>query len=79
MKLGIRAQAELRTSLSKKILLYLLRVLVILSLSLSVCWKMVANESHNVDVKIKLLRRCSIVSSWASKSWHLEAPAYPSS
>lgn len=71
------AQAEPWTSLSEKFLLKLFRVLMILPLSLSVCGKMVANESHKLEVKMQLLRRCSMVSSWASQSWHLEGPRTP--
>ena len=50
---------------------------MILPLSLSVCWKMVTNVSHNQEVKMQLLSICSIVSSWASQSWHLEGPRTP--
>lgn len=71
------AHAEPRISLSKKFLLHLFRVLMILPLSLSVYWKMVAKESHKLEVKMQLLRRCSIVSSWASQSWNLEGPSIP--
>jgi len=51
MKLGVRAQAKPRNLLSKKFLLQLLRVLMILLLSLSICWKMVVNKFHNEEVK----------------------------
>jgi len=63
MKLGVRAQAESRTSLFERLLLHLLRVLMMLSVSLSGYWKMEAKECHNLEVKVQLLRRCSIVSS----------------
>jgi len=63
MKLGKMVHAEPRTSLSEKFLLQLFRVLMIFPLSLSVYWKMVAKESHKLEVKMQLLRRCSIVSS----------------
>lgn len=66
IKLGMRTQARLRTSLSEKFLLHHFRVLVIVSLSLSDYWKMLEKESLSLEVKLQLLRRCSIVSSWAS-------------
>jgi len=62
-KPGVRAQAMLRTSLFEKLLLHLFRVLMMLPLSLFDYWKMEAKESHNLEEKKQLLRRCSIVSS----------------
>lgn len=50
---------------------------MILSLSLSGWLKMLAKKYHNLEEKMQLLRRCSIFSSWAPQSWHLEGPSMP--
>ena len=68
MKLRKRAQAMARTSLSVKPFLQLVRVLQMLFLSISVCWKIKAKESHRLEENIQMLRMCSMVSSCPSQS-----------
>lgn len=47
MNPGVKAHARLIASFSKKLLLQLFRVFVMLSLSLFDCWKMLEKEFHN--------------------------------
>lgn len=70
IKLGTKAQALLIISFVEKFFLQFLKVLVILPMSLSICLKIDAIQFHKMEVNGQRLRRCSIVSSCDSHSWH---------
>lgn len=77
IKPGTRVQDLLMISLHDKSFLQFFKVLVMLSLSLSVFLKTEASQSHNVEVNGKRLSKCSIVSSCKPHRWYLDGKTKP--
>ena len=77
IKPGTKVQDLLMISLPEKFFLQFFKVLVMLSLSLSVCLRNEATQSHKVEVNVQRLSKCSIVSSCKPHRWNLDGPTKP--